>query len=210
MKLYEKEQSGYEELVSYYPRFYKTVEEMVALLKYFGSVCDDMEAQAEQAYLNNFIMEADADTIKSWEQTLHISYTEPLSLDQRRRVVLGRVSGNGHIGEPEIRIIIAAYTQAPVTVDFAKGIITVVIAGGIFGEDNLLDTLLRRIPAHLALDMKAEIKRTFRQRIYVGYGGAVGAYFNPQPVDVKRASTERMETAGGLFYHTRITSKLIG
>lgn len=209
LKFYPERSNGYEELMGYYPRYYRGVLEMEALLHYFGSICDDFEAQTEQAYLNNFILAADAETIKSWENALHITYTEQLSLDQRRSVVIGRLSGNGHIGEPEIRLIISAYTQAPVTVDFARGIITVVIAGGIFGEDNLLDTLLRRIPAHLALNMSAEIHRTFRLQLPISYGGATGAEYSPQPVDVKRASTERRETSGGLFYHTRITSKLI-
>lgn len=182
IRFYPERNGSYEELMSYYPHYYHGIAEMEALLRYFGGVCDDIETQTEQAYLNNFVLEANEDTIKSWEEMLHIAYTEQLSLDQRRIVVQGRISGNGHIGEPEIRAIISTYTNKPVTVNFEQGTITVVIAGGIFGEDNLLDTLMQRIPAHLKLRLSAEIRQTYHQSC---------------------------TTTGGLFCYTRITSKLI-
>lgn len=238
MKFYEKYyKSNYEELITYYPRYYRDVYEMVEILKAFGRISDGLEAEIEQAYLNNFILTADAETVKIWEKVLGITYKEKLTLDQRKSVVIGRISGYGHIGEPEIRGIIANYTENAVAVDFARGVITIVIDGEIFDENNLLETLLRRIPAHLELDMSVRIERTFRQRIDFCYGGATGSYFNPAPVgedrtatapltvgysglltssgtgippNTKRASTGRTEGAGGMFYHTHVKSKLIG
>lgn len=44
----------------------------------------------------------------TWEKFLDIIYEEPLTLEQRRHVVIARLCGLGHIGEPEIRAIMTA------------------------------------------------------------------------------------------------------
>lgn len=193
MRLYEKYyKNNFEELITYYPRYYRDVFEMVEILKAFGRVADGLEANIEQTYLNNFILTADAETIKVWEEILDITYTKQLSLDQRKRVVIARIAGYGHIGEPEIRGIIANYTERAVAVDFKRGVIFITIDGEIFDETNLWDTLKRRIPAHLALDMKVHIQRQFRQRIDFHFGGATGAHFRPEPVGEDRTSRRRL------------------
>lgn len=211
MKFYNKYfQSGYEELISYYPRFYRDVAEMVAILKAQGKLADGLEDNIEQTYLNNFILYADEQTISAWETMLGIAYTSALTLDQRRRVVIGRISGYGHIGEPEIRALIANYTDGAVSVDFMRGILTIIIQGEVFDEDNLYEALLHRIPAHLKLDATIHVRRTFRQDITIGYGGSVGGIFSSSPVEGARRDAAPLHTANGLFYHTHIKSKLMG
>ena len=193
MKLYEKYyKNNFEELITYYPRYYREVFEMVEILKAFGRVADGLEANIEQTYLNNFILTADAETIKVWEEILEITYTRPLTLDQRKRVVIARLAGYGHIGEPEIRAIIANYTERAVAVDFEKGVVFITIEGEVFDEANLWNTLLRRIPAHLALNVKVHIQRSFRQRIDFHFGGATGAHFNLVPVGEDRTSRSQL------------------
>lgn len=237
MRLYEKYyKNNFEELITYYPRYYRDVFEMVEILKAFGRVADGLEANIEQTHLNNFILTADAETIRVWEELLDITYTKKLTLDQRKRVVIARIMGYGHIGEPEIRGIIANYTERAVAVDFQRGVVFITIEGEVFDEMNLWDTLLRRIPAHLGLNVKVHIQRTFRQRIDFHFGGAAGAHFTPEPVsedrmgrtdlsvayggllkpgvagippEAKKASTGRTDGAGGMYCHTHTKSKLI-
>ena len=86
MKFYQKYfKNCYEELLSYYPRYYRDVFEMMEILKAFGRVADGLEDAIEQAYLNYFIQEADLKTIKIWEDILGISYTEDLTLDHQKQ-----------------------------------------------------------------------------------------------------------------------------
>lgn len=217
MKFYDRHYgSGYDELITYYPRFYRDIYEIVEILKVFGRISDGLEMKIEQAYLNNFILAADAETVKIWEKVLGITYKEMLTLDQRKSVVIGRISGYGHIGEPEIRGIIANYTENAVAVDFARGVITIVIDGEIFDENNLLETLLRCIPAHLELDMNVHTSRTFRQRIDFCYGAATGSYSGllissdmEISLNKKHASTRLTGRAGDMLFHTHVKSKLI-
>ena len=193
MNFYKKYfKNNYEELIRYYPRFYRDVFEMVEILKVCGQIADTLESNIEQVYFNNFVLTADTKTIKMWEKILGITYEENLPLNQRKNVVIGRISGYGHIGEPEIRSIIANYTKNDVKIDFSMGVITIIIDGNVFDEMNLLNTLLCRIPAHLVLDMRVHIKRIFKQQPRLCYG----AFLMP-----KVKST---------YCHTHITSKLIG
>lgn len=211
MKFYNKYfKSNYEELITYYPRYYRDVFEMAAILKAQGKIADDLEANIEQTYLNNFVLTADAETVKIWEKILGITYAKPLTLDQRRYVIIGRISGYGHIGEPEIRGVIANYTENTVAIDFAGGVIYVVINGEIFDENNLLDTLLRRIPAHLALDMQIHIQRTFRQTMDISFGGAAGAHFLPEPVGEDRTGRTSVEIGFGGATTTHFSPDPVG
>lgn len=211
MKFYERYyQNNYEEIITYYPRYYRDVFEMVEILKALGRVTDTLEEQIEQAYLNHFIMQADDNTIGIWERILEITDTVGLSLYQRKCAVIGRLCGVGHIGEPEIRAIISNYTENGVGVDFSRGVISVIIDGEVFGEDILLNTLLRRIPAHLALSMFIHTTRQFREELQVQFAGALSTVVSGGPPAVKHHSTVRTDSAGGLFCHTHTTSKFMG
>ena len=56
MKFYEKYYaSNYEELITYYPRFYRDVFEMVEILKAYGRIADNLENNIEQIFFNSFI-----------------------------------------------------------------------------------------------------------------------------------------------------------
>ena len=119
MRLYNRYyKSNYHELISHYPRYYREVFEMVEILKAQGKVVDALEDNIEQTFLDHFILTADPPTLRTWEKFLGITYEEQLALEQRRRVVIARLCGLGHIGEPEIRAIIGNYSDGETDVDF--------------------------------------------------------------------------------------------
>lgn len=189
----------YEELITYYPRFYREVREMVAILHAHGHMADGAQDAIERTFLNAFVLEADEATIKKWEGVLGIIYTKSLTLEQRRRVVYARLNSGSHVGEPEIRQMVGAYTDCGITVDFDSGIIYVDIDGEIFDEGNLYESLLGRIPAHLGLMMTARTIREFRQVLPLCFGGAIGQEMQGQPVGRDRTASETLVLAQGAF-----------
>lgn len=193
----------YEELITYYPKFYREVREMVAVLHAHGRMADALMDNIDLAYSNSFIMAADERTIKKWEKFLNITYDKELTLDQRRRVVAARISGYGHIGEPEIRELVGIYTDCDITVDFAAGVIYVNIDGEIFDEGNLYETLLDRIPAHLALKMTARTIRRFPITLNFGFGAAIGKEARIEPVPRGRTIKEPVTVSAGAYAYTR-------
>lgn len=190
-------ENRFKELCACMPLFYLDVYEMREILKAQGRLGDGIFEATERVINNNFILLADAETVGQWEDMLKITHDGPMTLDQRKSVIMGFVCGNGHIGEPEIRAIIAQYTPQAVTVGFAKGVIYITIEGEVFGEGSLLETLLRRIPAHLALRIQLRKTRVFRQALSIGYGGAVGTQQEPQFVAEPRNSTLAIHVAHG-------------
>ena len=119
MKFYDKYYtSNYEELITYYPRFYRDVFEMVEILKAHGRIADGMEDNIEQAYLNGFIDYADEATIAKLERFLEIGLNRNRTLEERRRLVKSYFVGFGKISATLIKQMIGAYTNAPVDCRF--------------------------------------------------------------------------------------------
>ncbi len=193
-------ESNFKELSAAMPVFYLDVFEMVEILKAQGRLMDGLCGGFELIIDNAFIDRADAATLKKWEEALGITYAEPLTLEQRRKVVIARIIGSGHIGEPEIRAVVGQYTDAPVQVGFSKGRISLLIGSEVFDEDNLLDTLLRRIPAHLALGVTVEVRREFRQAVDISTGAAIGSklMFIPAPAAVSAESPVTVSYGGAI------------
>lgn len=190
-------ENRFKELCACMPLFYLDVYEMREILKAQGRLGDGIFEATERVINNNFILLADAETVSQWETMLEITRDNSMTLDQRKSVIMGLVCGNGHIGEPEIRAIIAQYTPQAVTVGFAKGVIYITIEGEVLGEGSLLETLLRRIPAHLALRIQLRKRRVFRQALSIGFGGAVGTRQEPQFVAEPRNSTLTLHISHG-------------
>lgn len=146
-------ENSFKELCASMPLFYLDVYEMREILKVQGRLADELRASTERVISNEFILLADEQTVALWEGMLHITYDKPMTLDERKAVIMGHICGYAHIGEPEIREIASLYTTSKVSVAFSKGVIYIDVEGVDLGFalSNFLDTLLKRIPAHLAL-----------------------------------------------------------
>lgn len=229
---------NFKELCAAMPLFYLDVFEMREILKTQGRLMDGVCESFELIIDNNFILTADEATIRLWEEALRLPRDTSLTLDQRKRVVIGYICGQGHIGEPEIREIVGQYTANSIAVAFSKGIITITIEGEIFGEASLLDTLLRRIPAHLALKIILHVRRAFRANLLVSRGALIGSHSTAQPVsgsavrssmeilaaragflepsltgnppEVRKSAKELLNVSGGAFEKPRVTSAFPG
>lgn len=183
MKFYEKYYaSNYEELITYYPRFYRDVFEMVEILKAHGRIADGIEGNIEQAYLNGFIDYADEATIAKLEKFLEIGLNRNHTLEERRRLVKSYFVGFGKVSASVICQMISAYTNAPVTcrfepfdeegnnllyIDFQRN------DGETIYMSDILMLLARKLPAHIAY--RPEIVYRFpvvigRKRTYYRYG----------------------------------------
>lgn len=115
MKFYNKYfANNYEELITYYPRFYREVFEMVEILKANGRIIDELEDNIEQVYLNNFIDYADEATITKLEKFLMIGLNKSRTLEERRRLVKSYFVGFGKVSASMLAEMIQSYTGASV------------------------------------------------------------------------------------------------
>ena len=158
--------SSFEELLSYYPRFYYDVFEMVEILKADGRLADDIEAGAETALANCFIDTADEATIEQWERFLEIDLIRPGSLEERRGLIKSFVIGTGNISASALRSIISAYTGAAVECKFepadneGNNKLFITFDRGKHGEiylDDIAALILKKIPAHICYSIIMDI-----------------------------------------------------
>jgi len=153
MRLYDNSYpSGYDELKTYYPVWYREVLEMDALWRVMGQQLDSIQSGITQAVDNCFISTADAETLRKLEEFLYISYEGSRTLEERRALISSFFIGTGHIGEQELKDITALFTNAPISVELIGGTVEISVTRELSDRFNLIDCLfmiLKRIPAHL-------------------------------------------------------------
>lgn len=150
--------NNYAELITYYPRYYRDVLEMRAILETEGKLADDIEDNIERVFNNCFIDTADETTISKLEKFLYLGLYKQRSLEERRRLVKSLFVGGGKISASMISEMIAAYTGAPAScrfepfdeygnnklyIDFSRG------KEKTLYMSDILTLIERRIPAHI-------------------------------------------------------------
>lgn len=167
MKFYEKYfGSNYEELIGYYPRFYREIFEMVEILKAQGRIADGMENNIEQTYLNSFIDYADEAAIEKLERFLQTGINKSRALEERRRLVKACFVGFGKVSAPVICQMIGTYTNTPVScrfepfdedgnnmlyIDFQYN------CGDTIYMSDILMLLSKKLPGHIAYNIVYEM-----------------------------------------------------
>ena len=114
LRLYDKyHQNNFEELLTYYPRFYRDVLEMVEILKAQGHVADRLEADIEQTFWNNFIDYADEAAIGRLEVFLKIGLNTSWALEERRQIVKSYFIGAGRISASVLAQMLQSIVGCP-------------------------------------------------------------------------------------------------
>lgn len=108
----------YAELITYYPRFYREVLEMVAILHAEGHLADMVQDDIERAYQNSFIDNMDEETLARLELFLQIGLHRERTLEERRRLVKSFFVGFGKVSASMLKEMIKSYTGADVDIVF--------------------------------------------------------------------------------------------
>lgn len=111
----------YDELITYYPVFYRDVREMRAILSAHGKISDDLQANIEQIVANSFIDSADEATITRLEAFLNLGLYKTRPLEERRRLVKSFFVGFGKVSASMLKEMVASYTNADVDIYFEAG-----------------------------------------------------------------------------------------
>lgn len=179
MKLYEKYYgSNYEELITYYPRFYREVFEMVEILKAHGRIADELEDNIEQTFLNCFIDYADEPTITKFERFLKISLNKSRTLEDRRQLVKSFFVGFGKVSAKMLKEMIYTYTNSYSNIifepsdEFNNNTLYVYIylnrgAKDIYKSD-IKQMLSKKIPAHVNFETIFQYSVDGNANIYTG------------------------------------------
>lgn len=158
----------YEELISYYPRYYREVREMNAILKANGKLLDGTQDAIEQVYNNAFIDFMDEAAVRQMEIFLSINLDKTRTLDERRRLIKSFFAGFGRVSATLLKEMINAYTNAGVEVKFepfdaaGNNMLYINFERGdevALYMSDILELLSRKIPAHIAYTPIVTYKR---------------------------------------------------
>lgn len=156
---YNNLRPGYDEIVSYGPRWWTEYREMDAVYRFAGWTLDLMAHWLERIVNNQFPAYADEDTIEMFERIMDIEYDTEMTLEERRRIVSAYYSGSGHLSRSVIKALVKAYTGQDSDVYWDD--LTLIIA--FENSDNealslgiLQKILRRRMPVHIAYQLRCK------------------------------------------------------
>lgn len=148
----------YDELITFYPMFYREVLEMRAILEADGRILDDSAEEIYRVLDNAFIDTADNATIERLEKFLRITPEASSSYEDRRRNVKLYFTGFGKISATKLKEMLFPFTETEAQITFApadesgNNLLAFEIPRGEkrhFSSADLMELLARRIPAHL-------------------------------------------------------------
>ena len=134
---------------------------MDAIWRAAGGKLDEIEAGVDAVANDTFISMMDAAALSDMEAFLDIAPNKNRTLEVRRKLVASYFVGANHIGAPEIKELVRGYTGDTPEVKFSKGRIYVCISPpyeSAFFSSDIIECLLRKIPAHLALSLSLRYK----------------------------------------------------
>ena len=154
--------SSYDELVTYYPTYYKDIKEMQAVLKSEGDMADNVKSGIERVLGDCFIDTSDEQTTAKRERFLHIHLHGDRSLADRKRLVKSYFVGAGKMSESLLSEIIGTYTGATSKCRFEP----CDIAGNnalyidsergpeaTFYSSDIMELIWAKLPAHIPFEL---------------------------------------------------------
>ncbi|MCD7810354.1 MAG: YmfQ family protein [Ruminococcus sp.] len=163
----------YDELITFYPRYYRDVFEMDAILRAEGGLADGAADGMNKMLMNNFIDGADEDTIYLFEKFLGLSLMRQRTLEERRRMTKSYFAGQGKVSATRIRELIYTYTGADTTCEFypfdseGNNRLDVIFERGSEGAVYISDIYLllsKMLPAHI--EYRAIV--AYRYKVVIG------------------------------------------
>lgn len=151
-----QERSGYEEIVSYGPKWFTDIREMNATLIFAGWTLDLMAYWLEQIVRNQYPMHADEIMTRIYEMILKIEPEPGDTLAERRRTVAAYWSGIGKLSETVIKSIIKNYSGCESELWWDKSdtsclqIRIYISDEQPFSNRKIYNIISRRMPAHIS------------------------------------------------------------
>ena len=208
-------QNNYEELITYYPLFYREIYEMKEILKAQGKLADDLEACIERILSDCFIDTADSGVITSYENILGIKSDLGKPLEERRRLVKAYLVGSGKASATSVCEMIKTYTGAEAECSFSpydeKGnnVLNILAEHGNSQLINIKDInvlLSEKLPAHIQynLSINSVVPIEF---VYTGFEQELLKVYTPNDEEYKvEYQCYEPQSKGGFYVNNWTTT----
>ena len=153
-----QQRSGYEEIASNSPRYYRSIKEMDAVFRLAGWLIDLMARDMENMMAFQFLKYMDDEALTRYEAFLGIAVDVSKSLDERKDYIGAILIGSGKISADKISALVNQFSGCMCE--------NIVLVG---------DTLLIEIIVHkdMSLNMRDDIHNLIRQKVPAHIGVSV-------------------------------------
>lgn len=153
-----QQRSGYEEVASYSPRYYKNIKEMDAVFRMAGWLIDLMAHDMEHMVSYQFLKYMDDHVLSRYEVFLGITKNNDRTLKERKDYVNALLLGAGKISADRIEAIVDQFAgcvceDVALTEDLLCISITVDKGISLQTRENIHDLIKAKLPAHILVDI---------------------------------------------------------
>ncbi len=153
-----QQRSGYEEIVSYSPRYYRSIREMDSVFRLAGWLIDHMVEDMENMAAFQFLKYMDDESLTRYEAFLKITKDPNKTLSERKAYISALLIGSGKISANKISALVNQFPGCVCdNVALADSVLCVSIV--IDREldqrlrNNIYDLIAEKIPAHISMDI---------------------------------------------------------
>lgn len=155
-----QQRSGYDEIVSYGPKFYPSIKEMDAIYRFAGWTLDLMAADLEKLVSYQFLNYMDDEALTRFEKFLGIPYDGSKTIEERKTLAYANWSSSGKMSKTKIASIVNAFAECECTVSFENSVLNIDM---VFKDDptvymdDIRELLRKTIPAHIEILYKGKV-----------------------------------------------------
>lgn len=165
-----QQRSGYEEIVSYSPRFYTKIKEMDAIFRFAGWTIDLMAADMEDLIAYQFINNMDKQLIERMEKFYNISPRIGSTLEERKRYLAAMYNSGNKMSASKLEHNLVTIIGKENSVNVSMPANLEIAIESLDESDKIYmmikDYLDKVLPAHLAYDIIYD--RPMNAKMYFG------------------------------------------
>lgn len=152
-----QQQSGYEEIASYSPRYYRSIKEMDAVFRLAGWLIDLMEQDMENVVAYQFLKYMNEEVLTRYEAFLRIVRDENKTIDERKSYINALLIGSGKLSADKIIEMVNQFGGCDcesVTLDGSTLHISIIVDEDFnqWISDSIRGLIKRNAPAHITTD----------------------------------------------------------
>lgn len=166
-----QQRSGYEEIASYSPRYYRGIKEMDAVFRLAGWITDRMAGDMEDVVAFQFLKYMGSEALARYEAFLGIAADASKTLDERKEYISAVLIGSGKISADKISALVGQFSGcACEDIALAGDMLHIKIVAhkdmGLKAQCDIHNLIRQKVPAHIG--MVVTFDRMMEGKIYFG------------------------------------------
>lgn len=166
-----QQRSGYEEIASYSPRYYRNIKEMDAVFRLAGWLVDFMAQDMENMVAFQFLRYMDDETLTRYEAFLGIAADRAKALDERKDYISAVLIGSGKVSADKICALVNQFAgciceNIVLVEDMLRIRIVAYEDRSLKLRDEIYDLIRQKVPSHI--NMSVVFDRMMTGKIHFG------------------------------------------